>query len=75
MEAFFLCNKSNQTDSSKLNGQQSINGSKKVHKQKPKKERTAVANKRHAKTETKTKRIEKKQLQYEKTVNQTTEIF
>ena len=37
MEAFFLCNKFNLTDSSKLNGQQSINGSKKVHKQKPKK--------------------------------------
>ena len=55
MEAFFLCNKLSKTDSSKQNGQQLINGSKKVHKQKPKKkEKTAVAKKRHPKTETKT---------------------
>ena len=39
MEAFFLCNKLNKTDSSKQNGQQLINGSKKVHKQKPKKKK------------------------------------
>ena len=39
MEAFFLCNKLSKTDSSKPNGQQLINGSKKVHKQKPKKKK------------------------------------